>query len=195
VAPLRERLEDIPMLMEFFLHKHATQNGKSVQAVDDDVVSLLQEYCWPGNVRELENTIERAVVLTTGSRVTREVITLPTRVDAGLQTAAAIPSLKLHENMMWMERETIRRALALSTAKSHAAKLMGISPRALSHYLTKYAFGDQPAFSGGSITSTSSASRCEALTACPAEAAHPGCINASPTITSFDPEAEGVLLR
>ena len=154
VAPLRERIEDIPMLIEFFLHKHATRNGKSIKAVDDDVVSLLQEHNWPGNVRELENAVERAVVLTTGSTITRDVITLQTTVCASLQIAAGIPSLKLHENVKWIERETIRRALAVSTAKSQAAKLMGISPRALSHYLTKYAFVDQPASSGSSIGSS-----------------------------------------
>ena len=144
VAPLRERAEDIPMLMAYFLHKHATRNGRTIEDVDADVVSLLQEYHWPGNVRELENVIERAVVLTTGTTIAREVIRLGATAQASAQHDA-IPSLRLHQNVEWMERETIRRALAVSTEKRHAASLMGISPRALSHYLTKHAKLDQMA--------------------------------------------------
>jgi transcriptional regulator with GAF, ATPase, and Fis domain len=49
-----------------------------------------------------------------------------------------VPSLKLHQNVEWVERETIRRALAMSPAKQHAARIMGITPRALSYYLAKY---------------------------------------------------------
>ena len=147
VAPLRERAEDIPMLMAYFLHKHATRNGRSIEKVDDDVVSLLQEYHWPGNVRELENAIERAVVLTTGATITREVIILGATAGTSAQQDA-IPSLRLHQNVEWMERETIRRALAVSPEKRHAASLMGISPRALSHYLTKHTKLDQTAARG-----------------------------------------------
>jgi transcriptional regulator with GAF, ATPase, and Fis domain len=141
VPALRDRAEDIPMLVEYFCHKHATRNGKSIEAVDDGVLSWLQGYRWPGNVRELENAIERAVILTTGSTISRDAVTLEATVGANLQ-AASIPSLKLQQNVEWMERETIRLALAMSTAKNQAAKLMGISPRALSYYLAKYAFGD-----------------------------------------------------
>jgi transcriptional regulator with GAF, ATPase, and Fis domain len=141
VPPLRDRAEDIPMLVEYFCHKHATRNGKSIEAVEDGVLSWLQGYRWPGNVRELENAIERAVILTTGSTISRDAVTFEATVGANLQ-AASIPSLKLQQNVEWMERETIRLALAMSTAKGQAAKLMGISPRALSYYLAKYAFGD-----------------------------------------------------
>ena len=139
VPPLRERVEDIPMLVEHFAEKHATRNAKSIDAVEDGVVSLLQEYHWPGNVRELEHTIERAVVLSTGSTLTRDAVTVePTRMRT-----AAIPSLKLSQNVEWIERETIRRALEMSPVKRQAARLMGISPRALSHYLAKYSLIDR----------------------------------------------------
>jgi transcriptional regulator with GAF, ATPase, and Fis domain len=76
VPPLRERIEDVPMLVEYFVDKHATRDGKPIEALEDGVIALLQDYHWPGNVRELENTIERAVVLTTGPLITRDVITL-----------------------------------------------------------------------------------------------------------------------
>jgi transcriptional regulator with GAF, ATPase, and Fis domain len=135
VPTLRERVEDIPMLVRYFIDKHASRNGKTIDAVEAGVVEWLQEYRWPGNVRELENTIERAVVLSTSSTITRAVVTM----DVGVDTAApVVPSLKLRQNVEWVERETIRRALGMSPLKRHAAELMGISPRALSHYLAKY---------------------------------------------------------
>ena len=81
VPPLRERLEDIPMLVEHFTDKYSTRSGKSIEAVQDDVITSLQQYHWPGNVRELEHTIERAVVLTTGSTMTREVVTIEARTS------------------------------------------------------------------------------------------------------------------
>jgi two-component system NtrC family response regulator len=140
VPPLRERVDDIPMLVNYFAGKHAMRSGKSIAALEDGVVSSLQEYHWPGNVRELENTIERAVVLTTGSTITRDAVTVEATMS--LRTAG-VPSLKLRQNVEWIECETIRRALEVSSAKQQAARLMGISPRALSHYLAKYPFIDR----------------------------------------------------
>jgi transcriptional regulator with GAF, ATPase, and Fis domain len=137
---LRERVEDIPMLVAHFIDKHATRSGKSIDALEEGVVSALQAYHWPGNVRELENTIERAVVLTTGSTITREVVTLEAATS---MRTAGVPSLRLLQNVEWIQRETIRRALEVSTFKGQAARLMGISPRALSYYLAKYPFLDQ----------------------------------------------------
>ena len=140
VPPLRERSEDIPLLVEYFVDKHAMRSGKSIEALEDGVISSLQEYHWPGNVRELENTIERAVVLTTGSTITREAVTVEAPVR---EQIAGVPSLKLRQNVEWIERETIRRALEVSPVKGQAARLMGISPRALSYYLVKYPLIDR----------------------------------------------------
>jgi DNA-binding NtrC family response regulator len=98
-------------------------------------VSSLQRHHWPGNVRELENTNERAVVLTTGSTITRDAVTTVTPASA---RTASVPFLTLRRNVEWIERETIRRALEMSTVKGQAARLMGITPRALSYYLAKY---------------------------------------------------------
>src|SRR4026209_2397142 len=124
VPPLRERVEDIPMLVEYFVDKHATRSGKSIEALEDGVVSSLQAYHWPGNVRELENAIERAVVLTTGSTITRDVVTVEAPMD--VQTAG-VPSLKLHQNIEWIKCETIRRALEMSGVKRQAAEVLGSS--------------------------------------------------------------------
>jgi transcriptional regulator with GAF, ATPase, and Fis domain len=141
VPPLRERAEDIPMLVEHFVDKHATRSGKSIDELEEGIVSSLQAYHWPGNIRELENTIERAVVLTTGSTIAREAVTVEATPNA--RVASGVPSLKLRQNVEWIECETIRRALGMSAIKRQAAELMGISPRALSHYLAKYPFIDQ----------------------------------------------------
>jgi transcriptional regulator with GAF, ATPase, and Fis domain len=136
VPPLRERIEDIPLLVGYFVDKHATRNGKSIEALEDGVIDVLQNYHWPGNVRELENTIERAVVLTIGHVITGAVVTVePAPMDVQMPGAL---SLTLRQNVEWIERETIRRALEMTTVKRQAARLLGISPRALSHYLAKY---------------------------------------------------------
>jgi transcriptional regulator with GAF, ATPase, and Fis domain len=140
VPPLRERVEDIPALVQYFVGKHAKRSGRSIDALEDGVVSTLQEYRWPGNVRELENVIERAVVLSAGSTITRDAVSVHSA--ASVQTSG-VPSLILRHNIEWVERETIRRALEVSGVKRQAARLMGISPRALSYYLAKYPLIEQ----------------------------------------------------
>ena len=97
-----------------------------ITALEDGVIVSLRNYHWPGNVRELENTMERAVVLTTGNVITRDVVTVEARTMS-VQTPGAL-SLKLHQDVEWIERETIRGALEMSTVKRQAARLLGISP-------------------------------------------------------------------
>src|SRR5262249_25665927 len=88
-----------------------------------------------------ENAIERAVVLSTGSWITSQAIVLgSTRLRS-----ATVPSLNLRQNVEWIERETIRRALAMSDVKRQAARAMGITPRALAYYLQKYPMLDEEA--------------------------------------------------
>jgi two-component system NtrC family response regulator len=138
IPPLRERRDDIPALVEHFVKKHAQRIGRRIERIDEGVLAGLQQYDWPGNVRELENTIERAVVLSTTFSITaRNVAMLPPTPAA--ETAGGLPSLKLHQNIEWAERETVRRALdQAGGVKKDAAELMGISQRALSYYLAKY---------------------------------------------------------
>jgi DNA-binding NtrC family response regulator len=138
IPPLRERREDIPGLVEHFLRRFARDSGKRIDAVDPVVMGELEHYAWPGNVRELENTIERAVVLATGSHLTRDTLWL---MGAPATPSPGLPSMRLHENLEWAEKETIRRALDQAHGvKKDAAELMGISQRALSHYIQKYRF-------------------------------------------------------
>jgi DNA-binding NtrC family response regulator len=139
LPPLRERPEDIPLLAEHFVRKHAHRTGKRVEGMADGVRELLLGYDWPGNVRELENTIERAVVLSLGPVIQpREISMLGA---AATPPASNLPSLKLHQNIQWVERETVSRALQRAAGvKKDAAELLGISQRALSYYLAKYKF-------------------------------------------------------
>ena len=137
MPPLRERREDIAMLVEHFVRRFAERTGKAIEGVDEKAMAELTRYEWPGNVRELENTIERAVVLATGPVLTSRTVWLMSATAT--PAAAAVPSLKLHQNLEWAERETMRRALEQARGvKKDAAELMGISQRALSHYLAKY---------------------------------------------------------
>ena len=67
LPPLREREDDIPLLIEHFVHKFAKKQGKSIDRIPEEVVGILKRHNWPGNIRELQNVIERAVIVTTGS--------------------------------------------------------------------------------------------------------------------------------
>jgi len=137
IPPLRDRREDIPVLVEHFIRKHAQRSGRRIDRIEDGVLPALQQNDWPGNVRELENIIERAVVLSS----TTHSVTARNVAVAGPPTpsASGLPSLRLHQNIEWAERETLRRALdQAGGVKKDAAELMGISQRALSYYVAKY---------------------------------------------------------
>jgi DNA-binding NtrC family response regulator len=136
LPPLRERREDIPVLVDHFVRKHAQRTGQRIERIDDEALAVLQQYDWPGNVRELENTIERAVVLSSGPVITGRAVSI---LGASPSQSSGLPSLRLRQNIDWVERETIRRALESARGiKKDAAELMGISQRALSYYLGKY---------------------------------------------------------
>ena len=134
LPPLRDRRDDIPALVDHFLRKHGGRTGKRVEKVTPEAIAVLLTHDWPGNVRELENTIERAVVLS-GPVIDAAAISFV----GARAPSAGLPSLKLHQNLDWVEKETIRRALeTASGVKKDAASLLGISQRALSHYLAKH---------------------------------------------------------
>jgi DNA-binding NtrC family response regulator len=136
LPPLRERREDIEVLLEHFVKKHTQRIGKRIERLEEGVLDSLNTYDWPGNVRELENAIERAVVLCRGP-----VLTLASTPLGAVSTAQGsfLPSLELRRNIEWAESETIQRALQKAGGvKKDAAALMGISQRALSHYLAKH---------------------------------------------------------
>jgi two-component system NtrC family response regulator len=137
LPPLRERPDDIPLLVDHFVRKHAQRTGQRIEGLTPAARERLASYHWPGNVRELENTIERAVVLATGPVIEEAAVQV---VEPPLGAAAqGLPSARLHENVEWAERESVRRSLQQARGvKKDAAELLGISQRALSYYLAKY---------------------------------------------------------
>jgi DNA-binding NtrC family response regulator len=141
IPPLRERREDIPVLVDHFVRKHAQRAGKAIDGLAPGVLDALQNADWPGNVRELENTVERAVVLSPTAVIGSEVVRL---LGVASTPPAGLPSLNLRQNLDWAERETVRRALEGSGGvKKDAAEAMGISQRALSYYLAKHRIEDR----------------------------------------------------
>jgi len=136
IPPLRERRDDIPLLVEHFVAKHASRAGKRIDGLAPGVMEQLQSAEWPGNVRELENTVERAVVLSPHPIIHPDAIRI---LGASTSPGSGLPSINLRQNLDWAERETVRRALdAAGGVKKDAAEAMGISQRALSYYLAKH---------------------------------------------------------
>jgi DNA-binding NtrC family response regulator len=136
IPPLRNRREDIPLLIDHFVRKYSERLGRRFERVEGQVIAELQAYDWPGNVRELENIVERAVVLSRDSVLAIHAFSIPGITST---QATGLPSLKLHQNVEWVERETVHRALeAARGVKKDAAEIMGISQRAMSYYLSKY---------------------------------------------------------
>ena len=138
IPPLRERREDIAVLVEHFLGKHAERTGKRIEHLEEAAVKTLEAYDWPGNVRELENLIERAVVLSPGPSIPGRLLS---SFGSSAPQASGLPSQSLHQNLEWAERESVRRAIeAAKGVKKDAAELLGISQRSLSYYLAKHRF-------------------------------------------------------
>lgn len=144
VPPLRERRQDIPLLVDHFLSRFQNELGKGVRGVSDEALDLLVDYRWPGNVRELENIIERAVIVS--NRDTIEISALPQSLsaapsgDAG-QTDAPDEheDFSLKRARQTFEAELIRRALRRTGGnRTHAAKLLQISHRALLYKIKDY---------------------------------------------------------
>lgn len=135
LPPLRERTEDVPLLVQHFLERYAAENEKEIHEVSPRALELLMDYHWPGNVRELENAIERAVVLSTGA--TLDVDLLPASVrrpsDAPTPQESFPPEgLSLKEAVSDYERSLIVRALQESDGvQKRAAELLQVKPTTL----------------------------------------------------------------
>ncbi len=105
IPPLRERQDDIPLLVRYFAEKFARQMQKPIDSIPADTMSKLQRWHWPGNVRELENLIERAVILTTGSALQVPLPEVKT-VSVGAPEAAVIPENGDRDQIIRILRET-----------------------------------------------------------------------------------------
>ncbi len=142
IAPLRERKEDIPDLVNLFISRFCGDSGKVVKSVSPEAMRVLVDYHWPGNVRELQNIIERACALTKGAVVEAADIHLdirPLKVANG--AGGFLPEgMTLEQWEDEMIREALRRA---SGNKSRAARLLGLSRNALRYRLSKIGIADE----------------------------------------------------
>ncbi len=130
VPPLRERLEDIPLLAQHFLRRYATEIKKKIDSIHPKALEAMQRYFWPGNVRELENAIERAVVVGKGRQIKRS--DLPFVGPGG---AAELGELSLEE----MERQHIAHLLATKGSNlSNVARVLRINRSTLYEKIKKY---------------------------------------------------------
>lgn len=140
VPPLRERRDDIPLLIDHFINQNNARLGMSIRAISPDARRLLLEYAWPGNVRELENTIERAMVLAEGDILIDT--DLPDRIHQArdpIRLQLNSGELSIKKTARVIEEMLIRRALQKTKGnRTKAALLLEISHRALLYKIKDY---------------------------------------------------------
>lgn len=149
VPPLRERPADLKALADYFAKKYAEMNNVDPRSVDDSALRTLLLHSWPGNVRELENTMHRAVLMSSGTTISMDAIVLPDGSQPGLSTL--VPSMShsqptVHGGPVLVGRTVadVERDLIIDTLKhclgnrTHAANILGISIRTLRNKLNEY---------------------------------------------------------
>ncbi len=143
LPPLRERVDDIPLLVEYFVEEFAKANSKSVNGVGEDALAALTAFHWPGNVRELRNVIERAVIIC--PRPVIEVEELPRTVmqpshpATARRTGLGEVSIPVGTTVEQAERDLIMKTLeATGQNKTRAAEILGISLKTLHNKLKRY---------------------------------------------------------
>ncbi len=136
LPPLRERREDIPLLVEHFIQKYAEENGKRIEGISERALELMMQYDWPGNVRELENAVEQAVVLSRGPILGPELFNFLDNVAVGGgYSDFDLSKMTLKE----LEKVAILKALQDTGGnRTHAARRLGISVRTLRNKLREY---------------------------------------------------------
>jgi DNA-binding NtrC family response regulator len=140
IAPLRERKEDIPELVNLFVSRFAGDSGKPVEGISPEAMKLLVNYHWPGNVRELQNIIERACALAKGTTIEVADIHLDSHPGKGAGNHFLPAGLTLEQWEDEMIQEALRRAHG---NKSQAARLLGLSRNALRYRLSKIGIADE----------------------------------------------------
>ena len=144
IPPLRERLEDVPILVQYYLDYYSTVTDRSVSGITQETIDILANYQWPGNVRELGNVVEYCVTMVAGGEITSDI--LPQRIKTVNNPESQNSSL----NLKLLEREVIMKALTLVDNEGHkgdAAKLLGISRATLYRKIKEYQIGETKTFS------------------------------------------------
>ena len=145
IPPLRERLEDVPLLLDYFLQRHAAEMKRQVTGFSQEAMRLLMNYRWPGNVRELENAVERSVILCQGSVITehdlpeaiQRAVGVPVAAGAALGARGAAGRLK--DALRDPERQLIVDALEqVAWNRKKAAELLGINRTTLYNKMREY---------------------------------------------------------
>jgi len=136
IPPLRERVDDIPLLVKWIIKRIQRRLGKNIQSVPTTVMDDLKAYPWPGNVRELENVIERAVIVTSGSMLQLAEPLRPSASTVGRQSNAPIKTLSE------IEKEHILNVLTKThwniSGKGGAAELLGLNSSTLRGRMRKH---------------------------------------------------------
>jgi formate hydrogenlyase transcriptional activator len=144
VPPLRDRREDIPLLVRYFVQQFARRMNKRITAIPSETMQALSRYLWPGNIRELQNFIERAVILTAGSTLEAPIREL--KRSPGAATAA--PSAAEVQTLAAAERDAIVRALRESNGRvggpQGAAARLGMKRTTLQAKMRKLGIGTEP---------------------------------------------------
>jgi two-component system, NtrC family, response regulator AtoC len=141
VPPLRDRTDDIPQLVEYFVKKYSEENNRAIKSVDREVFEVFKKYPWPGNVRELENAVQAAVVMSAGKTISTADFSLDaSAIRKPLANKIEFESLTLHE----LERQLILdRLQRFGGSKSEAARSLDVSARTIRNKLKEYSeFGD-----------------------------------------------------
>jgi two-component system response regulator AtoC len=144
LVPLRQRKEEIPLLVRHFVEQNNRRLRTQINGIDQEAMQHMLHYAWPGNVRELENTIERALVLAEGPRITPADlppnVTSPVSALDGVELPDDELSVKKHGEVL--ERRLIRMALERTGGnKTRAAELLELSSRALLYKIREYGLG------------------------------------------------------
>jgi len=138
---LRQRKEDIPLLVRHFIDIYSAENNKEISGVTEDILEILEGYDWPGNIRELENLIERAVVLTKTKIITRD--TLPPLLLTNQRYSPDISpdfgeSLNLKQRLAEFQKRAIVSALKKSRGvQKKAAEMLGVKPTTLNEMIKR----------------------------------------------------------
>jgi len=141
LPPLKDRKEDIPLLVKHFLDLYSEENKKEISGITEDVMEVLEGHEWPGNIRELENIIERAVVFTKTKLITRESLPsfLYSSQEKQLTALSSAPNFRtLREQTHLLQRKWILEALKkTSGVQKEAAQLLGVKPTTLNEMIKR----------------------------------------------------------